>query len=328
MHISLPEGKRRVILIVSSVAAVLIVATVLLTLSDSSQKYGKNANLIPQGKEYPDRDGDGLADFEELYWGSDPENPDTDGDGTSDGIEVLNGRNPWVPGPDDSLAKYPAFPEYNDYVRETDSATDRFVRRLIVSYDEVSRRGLPLTPELEDRFTLAGYDEIKGTLPEYKAYYFKDIIIQEDDSSQAARAYGEKVANIINKNTPPGVTNEYASVIRYLETNDASYLKHLNKITVSYENIKDDLLAVSVPPSFAVEHVYLVNSIYGMEILVGLMAQIQTDPLLAHAALDEYIEYSDNLLTSYTYLNAKFVKKGVHFGPQGIASLFTQAQTN
>ena len=39
---------------------------------------------------FPDTDGDGLMDHEELYiYGTDPFNPDTDGDGCSDGDEVL-----------------------------------------------------------------------------------------------------------------------------------------------------------------------------------------------------------------------------------------------
>ena len=39
---------------------------------------------------FPDTDGDGLLDHEEIYiYGTDPLNPDTDGDGCSDGDEVL-----------------------------------------------------------------------------------------------------------------------------------------------------------------------------------------------------------------------------------------------
>ena len=50
----------------------------------------------------PDRDGDGLPDWEEGVWGTNPNNPDTDGDGTYDGEEVRNNRHPRVAGPSDS----------------------------------------------------------------------------------------------------------------------------------------------------------------------------------------------------------------------------------
>jgi hypothetical protein len=41
-----------------------------------------------------DSDNDGLKDWEETLWGTDPHKADTDGDGTPDGQEVKDGRNP------------------------------------------------------------------------------------------------------------------------------------------------------------------------------------------------------------------------------------------
>jgi len=44
-----------------------------------------------------DGDGDGLNNFEEARYGTDPHNRDTDGDGWSDGDEVRYGSNPLDP---------------------------------------------------------------------------------------------------------------------------------------------------------------------------------------------------------------------------------------
>jgi hypothetical protein len=41
-----------------------------------------------------DTDSDGLVDFLEMNYGTDPFSFDTDGDGFSDGVEVENGYNP------------------------------------------------------------------------------------------------------------------------------------------------------------------------------------------------------------------------------------------
>ena len=56
----------------------------------------------------PDSDGDGLNDWEEEVFGTDPLNPDTDGDGYSDSLELLSGYNPLGEGEigEDILARF------------------------------------------------------------------------------------------------------------------------------------------------------------------------------------------------------------------------------
>jgi hypothetical protein len=55
----------------------------------------RNAPAIPCS-ETRDRDGDGLADCEEEYLGTNPLNPDSDGDGVPDGIEFILGTDPLI----------------------------------------------------------------------------------------------------------------------------------------------------------------------------------------------------------------------------------------
>ena len=50
--------------------------------------------LLEDAADFPDRDGDGLADRGELVVGTDPERVDTDGDGVTDRDEVLAGTDP------------------------------------------------------------------------------------------------------------------------------------------------------------------------------------------------------------------------------------------
>ena len=50
-----------------------------------------------------DVDHDGLPDWQEQIYGSDPCNPDTDGDGYPDGLEVAAGYDPTKPAPNDKL---------------------------------------------------------------------------------------------------------------------------------------------------------------------------------------------------------------------------------
>lgn len=50
-----------------------------------------------------DEDNDGLSDWEESIYGTDPKKSDTDADGYLDGEEILSGRDPLKKGPNDQL---------------------------------------------------------------------------------------------------------------------------------------------------------------------------------------------------------------------------------
>lgn len=50
-----------------------------------------------------DSDSDGLQDWEEKLWKTDPNNPDSDKDGANDGDEIAQNRNPLKKGPNDTL---------------------------------------------------------------------------------------------------------------------------------------------------------------------------------------------------------------------------------
>lgn len=53
-----------------------------------------SANAVAELKADADDDRDGLKNFEEALWKTDPKNSDTNGDGISDGKEVAAGRDP------------------------------------------------------------------------------------------------------------------------------------------------------------------------------------------------------------------------------------------
>lgn len=60
-------------------------------------------NLVSVEDVSDDMDRDGLNDWEEKIYRTDPNNPDTDGDGYLDGEEVVSGYDPTQKAPDDKL---------------------------------------------------------------------------------------------------------------------------------------------------------------------------------------------------------------------------------
>jgi len=82
--------------------AVLIVLVAILINYSGEKSYKAENNLSPvtslssalADANNIDTDGDGLPDWQEVLYGTDPKKADTDGDGTNDGDEIKAGRDP------------------------------------------------------------------------------------------------------------------------------------------------------------------------------------------------------------------------------------------
>jgi len=85
----------------------LVVLVFFVTRPESGAPERVVVNSSPQGSSNNllDEDGDGLQNWEEELWGTDPGVADTDGDGTPDGEETLASRNPLVAGPGDEITE-------------------------------------------------------------------------------------------------------------------------------------------------------------------------------------------------------------------------------
>lgn len=91
-----------------------------------SQEKGSLANQISLTKD-KDSDKDGLADWEETIYKTDPYNPDTDNDGYSDGEEVAAGYSPTSPSPNDKILSIPKDSEINLSSQSGQGAVEKYL---------------------------------------------------------------------------------------------------------------------------------------------------------------------------------------------------------
>src|SRR3989338_5773509 len=75
-----------------------------------------------------DSDADGLKDWEELLWKTDPNKEDTDGDGINDNEEITLNRNPLKAGPNDKIS------EKEDLVAQEKAVSDSNQNTLTAAY--------------------------------------------------------------------------------------------------------------------------------------------------------------------------------------------------
>lgn len=268
-----------------------------------------------------DTDGDGLMDWEEELWHTDPMNPDTDGDKTPDGEEVKLGRNPSKAGPDDTLDRETienkTVPGGGNWTE-----TDRLSRELFAKYLSIKQSGAPFTAEDEEKLLtdfLSRYPESKPS----KLYAESDIVFAATDDDAALRAYGNAIGKIINAHREGG-ENELIIFERALQNEDALDLANLEGRAKRYETLLSGFRAVPAPKSAAVLHIDLLNSIEGLKESVEGMAGAFTDSVRALSAATAYPVAVEKLAKTFADLSSLLRGSGIMFGESEPGYILTQ----
>src|SRR3989338_4813425 len=162
-------------------------------------KKNKKDSLIYQKQNAPnqlnqfldkDSDNDGLKDWEEILWKTDPRNSDTDKDGTPDGEEVKQNRGPSKPGPDD---EFPAdSSKLSLEQQENETLTQKVGREFIVQY--LTMRGLENLGAGQKESLVNSMLE-KLSAPTENKYSQKDVKISADNSPENIKNYVNNLAN-------------------------------------------------------------------------------------------------------------------------------------
>ncbi|MBU4284869.1 thrombospondin type 3 repeat-containing protein [Patescibacteria group bacterium] len=183
---------------------------------------GKETIIESESK---DTDNDGLKDWEENLYKTDPLNPDTDADGYLDGEEINSGHNPLVKGPNDKQVFYP-LPIGNKYniTNQIFSDFDAIAKSYIEQKDQYVRDH----PEIIDPTTYMA-EASKGALDEMLR---RAMLYNEADWSDKANAVLEKNPEIFqieisdidikisDDNTPEAIKAYFEKLSSYAKSNN------------------------------------------------------------------------------------------------------------
>ena len=261
-----------------------------------------NSNVIAD----QDTDNDGLKDWEEVLWQTNPYEKDTDKDGTTDGDEVKVGRNPRVAGPNDKGAG--AFASGS--LPEVLSATDRLAHDLFSRYASVKRSGGVLDKATEEQIISAVLSNTKEVT--VRTYTASDLSIIKASDDTALRTYGNAMGTIVKKYS---IKNENELVIfeRAVRNDNPEELKNLDPILAAYEGMLREMISVSVPQNAVSIHVALLNSMSGIFSTIQAMRVIYSDPSTALLSVSEYVNYSKKQGETLKGVSDLFGNKNVAF---------------
>lgn len=234
-----------------------------------------------------DTDNDGLKDWEEKIYGTDPKKPDTDSDGTPDGEEIRLRRNPLKPPPDEILST--AFQEKEPAVEK--NLTQRMVEAVGKAYIEQKRNGQPGVKFDAKTVAAKAFNELDYTPPETTKITLKDLHISHDESPDAVRAYLNRLGDVFSQDVyPPSQPKPLELAL------DIMKKKRSEKETTGFDLYIDiakrtiqKLISMPVPYSWTKEHTELATASFGALNSLYAMRNLETDPVNAIMVIQPYI---------------------------------------
>jgi len=292
---------------------------VLFTVSYIGQKNAEeNSGMENIGNETTDSintdtDGDGLKDWEEPLWRTNPENADSDSDGTNDGDEIAAGRNPTVAGPDDLLSKTEAPNDATisgQTAQDTEITDTDVVSRELFASIVALKQGEQYDNEAISSITKSiaqNYTELQDT----KTYYLTDIKSTDDNTPASLREYGNNVGKAMRSfslRTNASEMNIIASAIE-----DKKELEKLPTIINAYNRLVSDLAGIKTPSDVSAIHLAWINHYNKIGIALGNIKYLHDDPTRALYGITQYNSELGRDFRIFNDVRILFMERGVVF---------------
>ena len=247
-----------------------------------------------------DTDGDGLKDWEEALWQTDPNNPDTNGNGIKDGAEIAANRD------------LPASTTPKTARQLT--ASDQFSRDLFTRYVTIKQTG---SGDPADYNNYAGivqsYIDQEAATMSAKIYGASDFKIIEDETPVDIRNYGNAIGALFIDYSAPKFENELIVLQRAIDNNNPLELDKLNANILAYQKGRSALLKMAVPSIFSPDHIALTNAISTIALGIESMKLSFSNPIKAAAGLQSYPDAADSFYPLLISIRDGLVASGVSF---------------
>lgn len=246
------------------------------------------SNLISK-----DTDKDGIVDWEENLWGTNPQKKDTNDDGVGDAQEIAKLKT------EQGLNNIEGESSLTDEKNLT--KTEQFSRELIATVATLSQNG-GVDQETIDKIGLSLAEQVKNT-PVEKVYKLSDLKITKDESVLAVQNYQNTMNSIYAKSTS---TRTVMDVLQDFlgdgENTNASVLEELDPINTQIKNVIDSLVKMNTPASLASLHLDMINGLQKLSENIKNVKLFETDTIVALSAVSQYEENTELLDITITKL--------------------------
>jgi hypothetical protein len=244
-----------------------------------------------------DSDEDGLFDWEETLWGTNPNDSDSDDDGVSDGEERRGGRDPLVAGVGDVVV-------FASTSRATSSApistTEAVSRDLFGMYVNEFVKNKDLAPETRDVIVNRAVSTLQGklSLPVYDGAGVARVA----STTETHIAYGLALKDALLSTAIDNVQENSVLVNLAQGTLSDQDRKTLQITANTYRTYAKKLQAVAVPEDVYTTHVAFIEALLQYAYLLEQMRNEARDPVETLALVGLFGQVRDTLAELFVKL--------------------------
>ena len=268
------------------------------TSSHSTKLTKKTLELTPEQIIEGDRDGDGVRDWEEALWGTNPDKKDSDENGIDDLAEIDNRRKKIAESqgldPEDSSSK-------------TLNETDLFSRDIFASIISLREKGALNEESIKTLANAAG-KSFSGNMELGNIVELENILTTKGDTLEQKKEYLKKINTLLTNYWKKGINEEFKVFAEYSVTENKDILIELVSTSKTYEALSLELKSMTVPESMAVTQRDFINNTHKISIALQNISQSDSNELISTIGIAQYKEQSaefTRLLNIFTGLIAE-----------------------
>ncbi|MBI3627416.1 MAG: hypothetical protein HY220_01515 [Candidatus Sungbacteria bacterium] len=253
-----------------------------------------------------DPDHDGLKNWEETLWHTDPNNPDTDGDGVSDGDEVKKGCDPTVKG-------------CGNLNPDSTAGSAGLTSQLAESIINSGALANTLQPSPDIQTSLQNIQSLGSNYETASetagAVSPNQIRVGGDASPDAIRDYFNSMAEILREHSA-GVRQDPIQLMFQISRNPNSASRYglFNYYAAAAEASFQAIAAIPVPAPVKDLHLQILQLIGKEKFIYKTFANTQKDPMSAIIAVQDYEVTGKKLADLFnTTIPARLNSLGVKF---------------
>ncbi len=262
-----------------------------------------------------DSDSDGLKDWEETLWKTDPNNPDSDGDGMSDGEEVRNNRDPLIPGAGDVKTVEVVKSDLRESLGKSVNLTEVFTSAFAGSLGPQISTGDLKSISPDDLKNIKDYlpnpENILGNLPKVAA---RDLKTSSANDSASVKKYFNDFYEQVYDNVFHKLTvSDIGQLLNFSKSGNPNDLAPIEDIMAVFEESIAVIKSLPVPEGYEEFPIGEIDFFMQMKRADEFLRNANKDPLAALIVLQPRILMEEKLNKFHNDFKAKLFQEGIIF---------------